>query len=79
MTKSEEGVEEVLQSFGFDKFMIGQVVQRLKQRGLIAEESFGDSYSKVFDILKDECAMDIDEVQIAMKSMLDVGVVFRER
>ena len=77
--KTEEETREVLRSFGFDEFMVGQVTMRLKRRGLIAHESFGDSIHKVLDVLENECGWSLDEVHAAVEAMQNAGVVFRER
>lgn len=79
MVNPEEEVKETIKSFGFDDLMAGQITARLKYRGLIAKESFGDAIDKVLNVLENECGWSLNEVHDAVEAMQNAGVVFRER
>jgi hypothetical protein len=78
MNLAQIRVKEVLRGFGFDAFMVEQIYGALKARDLINEEPLGDSMTKVLESLEDQ-GWELDEIQAAVKAMLEAGVVFRER
>jgi hypothetical protein len=78
MADVRKEVKAVLQSFGFDEFMAGQVFERLRIQGLIVTEPLGDSISTVLQTLEDQ-GWELHEVHSAVEAMQEAGIVFRER
>lgn len=78
MSSGSDKARAIFKGFGFDDFMIGQLMVRLEAEGLIASEPLGDSIGTVLRILEDQ-GLELHEVHSAVEAMQDEGVVFRER
>ncbi|QJD49791.1 helix-turn-helix DNA-binding domain protein [Streptomyces phage ClubPenguin] len=76
--KGSDKARAIFKSFGFDDFMIGQMMVRLESEGLISAEPLGDSIGTVLRTLEEQ-GWELHEVHSAVEAMQDAGVVFRER